>query len=174
MRVRAQMGMVMNLDKCIGCHTCSVTCKNVWTNRPGTEYVWFNNVETKPGRGYPRDYEDQERWQRRLEARPPRALKLKAGGPLKKLASIFRNPDLPTLDDYYEPWTYDYDHLINAPSSELQPVARPKSLVTGEPLDLQWGPNWDDDLAASSTLRPPTRTAAGSRRRSSSSSSSRS
>ena len=61
MRVRAQMGMVMNLDKCIGCHTCSVTCKNVWTNRPGTEYVWFNNVETKPGRGYPRDYEDQER-----------------------------------------------------------------------------------------------------------------
>ena len=44
------MGMVMNLDKCIGCHTCSVTCKNVWTNRRGTEYVWFNNVETKPGR----------------------------------------------------------------------------------------------------------------------------
>jgi Fe-S-cluster-containing dehydrogenase component len=27
MRVMAQMGMVMNLDKCIGCHTCSVTCK---------------------------------------------------------------------------------------------------------------------------------------------------
>jgi nitrate reductase beta subunit len=22
MRIRAQMGMVMNLDKCIGCHTC--------------------------------------------------------------------------------------------------------------------------------------------------------
>ncbi len=55
MRVRAQMGMVMNLDKCIGCHTCSVTCKNVWTNRRGMEYAWFNNVETKPGRGYPRD-----------------------------------------------------------------------------------------------------------------------
>jgi nitrate reductase beta subunit len=27
MRVMAQMAMVMNLDKCIGCHTCSVTCK---------------------------------------------------------------------------------------------------------------------------------------------------
>ena len=27
MKIRAQMGMVMNLDKCIGCHTCSVTCK---------------------------------------------------------------------------------------------------------------------------------------------------
>ena len=35
MRVMAQMGMVMNLDKCIGCHTCSVTCKNVWTSREG-------------------------------------------------------------------------------------------------------------------------------------------
>ena len=50
----AQMAMVMNLDKCIGCHTCSVTCKQAWTNRAGTEYVWFNNVETRPGLGYPR------------------------------------------------------------------------------------------------------------------------
>ena len=49
MRVMAQMAMVMNLDKCIGCHTCSVTCKQAWTNRQGTEYVWFNNVETRPG-----------------------------------------------------------------------------------------------------------------------------
>ena len=54
MRVMAQMAMVMNLDKCIGCHTCSVTCKQAWTNRAGTEYVWFNNVETRPGLGYPR------------------------------------------------------------------------------------------------------------------------
>ena len=61
-RVMAQVGMVMNLDKCIGCHTCSVTCKQAWTNRAGTEYVWFNNVETRPGQGYPRRYEDQEAW----------------------------------------------------------------------------------------------------------------
>ncbi len=27
MKVMAQIAMVMNLDKCIGCHTCSVTCK---------------------------------------------------------------------------------------------------------------------------------------------------
>ena len=54
MKVRAQIAMVLNLDKCIGCHTCSVTCKNVWTSRPGMEYAWFNNVETKPGIGYPK------------------------------------------------------------------------------------------------------------------------
>lgn len=53
MKIRSQVGMVLNLDKCIGCHTCSVTCKNVWTSREGTEYAWFNNVESKPGVGYP-------------------------------------------------------------------------------------------------------------------------
>lgn len=49
MKIRSQVGMVLNLDKCIGCHTCSVTCKNVWTSREGVEYAWFNNVETKHG-----------------------------------------------------------------------------------------------------------------------------
>ena len=151
MKVRAQMGMVMNLDKCIGCHTCSVTCKNVWTNRRGTEYVWFNNVETKPGRGYPRDYEDQERWKGGWELDRKGKLRLKAGGKLKKLATLFHNPNLPTLDDYYEPWTYDYEHLISAPDADVQPVAQPISQVTGEPLELSWGPNWDDDLAGSKT-----------------------
>lgn len=48
MKIRSQVGMVLNLDKCIGCHTCSVTCKNVWTSREGVEYAWFNNV--KPSR----------------------------------------------------------------------------------------------------------------------------
>ena len=62
MKVRAQIGMVLNLDKCIGCHTCSVTCKNVWTSRPGVEYAWFNNVETKPGIGYPKEWENQGKW----------------------------------------------------------------------------------------------------------------
>ena len=63
MKIRAQIGMVLNLDKCIGCHTCSVTCKNVWTSRPGMEYAWFNNVETKPGIGYPKEWENQDKWQ---------------------------------------------------------------------------------------------------------------
>ena len=56
MKIRAQIAMVLNLDKCIGCHTCSVTCKNVWTSREGVEYAWFNNVETKPGIGYPKEW----------------------------------------------------------------------------------------------------------------------
>ena len=54
--------MVLNLDKCLGCHTCSITCKNTWTNREGAEYMYFNNVETRPGVGYPRNWEDQDKW----------------------------------------------------------------------------------------------------------------
>ena len=45
--------MLFHLDKCIGCHTCSVACKNLWTDREGAEYMWWNNVETRPGTGYP-------------------------------------------------------------------------------------------------------------------------
>jgi nitrate reductase beta subunit len=62
MKIRAQIAMVLNLDKCIGCHTCSITCKNVWTSREGVEYAWFNNVETKPGIGYPKEWENQDKW----------------------------------------------------------------------------------------------------------------
>jgi len=147
----AQVGMVMNLDKCIGCHTCSVTCKNVWTNRAGAEYMWFNDVETKPGVGYPKRWEDQEHWKGGWELDRRGRLRLKAGGPLRKLATLFANPNLPELDDYYEPWSYDYGSLITAGPSEHQPVAQPISRVTDQPLDLQWGPNWEDDLAGGPT-----------------------
>ena len=100
MRVMAQMGMVMNLDKCIGCSTCSVTCKQAWTNRPGVEYVWFNNVETRPGQGYPRGYEDQEKWKGGWKLDRKGRLRLKAGGRIRKLATIFSNPNLPNVADH--------------------------------------------------------------------------
>ncbi|WNM29009.1 nitrate reductase subunit beta [Streptomyces sp. Li-HN-5-11] len=146
MRCMAQIAMVMNLDKCIGCHTCSVTCKQTWTNRTGTEYAWFNNVETRPGQGYPRGHEDQEKWRGgwRLDARG--RLVPRSGGRARRLARLFANPELPSLADYYEPWTYDYETLIAAPLGDDLPTARPRSLVDGRPTDVTWGPNWDDDL----------------------------
>ena len=149
MKVMAQMSMVMNLDKCIGCHTCSVTCKQAWTNRSGVEYVWFNNVETRPGVGYPRTYEDQEKWRGGWERTRRGRLKLKDGGRLHKLSRIFSNPKLPEIHDYYEPWTYDYDMLLNSPSGEHTPVAKPKSLLTGKDMKIGWSANWDDNLGGS-------------------------
>jgi nitrate reductase / nitrite oxidoreductase, beta subunit len=146
MRIMAQTAMVMALDKCIGCHTCSVTCKQAWTNRAGTEYVWFNNVETRPGQGYPRRYEDQEKWRGGWELNRRGNLKLKSGGRLAKMFGIFASPVQPELKDYYEPWTYDYENLINAPAGDDFPVAKPKSLITGEDTKISWSANWDDNL----------------------------
>ncbi len=154
MKIMAQLAMVMNLDKCIGCHTCSVTCKQAWTNRAGTEYVWFNNVETRPGQGYPRTYQDQDKWKGGWELNRRGRLKLKAGGRLRKLFTIFANPLMPSINDYYEPWTYDYDRLFSAPATEDTPVARPRSLISGEPTKITWSANWDDDLAGAPELAP--------------------
>ena len=54
----AQVAMVMDLNKCIGCQACTTACKSLWTDEPGQEYMLWNNVETKPGPGYPRYWED--------------------------------------------------------------------------------------------------------------------
>ena len=148
MNVRSQIAMVFHLDKCIGCHTCSIACKNIWTDRKGTEYMWWNNVETKPGTGYPTQWEDQDKFnggwvtfQEKLE--------LRSTSKTKTVFNIFHNPHQPSMDDYYEPWTYDYQHLFNAPEGNDQPTAIPLSLVTNEPIDIESGPNWDDDLGGS-------------------------
>jgi nitrate reductase beta subunit len=148
MDVRSQIAMVFHLDKCIGCHTCSIACKNIWTDRRGAEYMWWNNVETKPGTGYPTRWEDQHAYQGGWEAVDGR-LRLRSTGKGRIVANIFHHPSLPTLDDYYEPWTYDYQELFNAPEGPDQPTARPISMITGQPIDIEAGPNWDDDLGGS-------------------------
>jgi nitrate reductase / nitrite oxidoreductase, beta subunit len=149
MDIRAQVSMVFHLDKCIGCHTCSVACKNIWTDRKGTEYMWWNNVETKPGTGYPTLWEDQDRYRGGWSPDGDDGVKLRLQSKGGTLGNIFANPSLPTVDDYYEPWTYDYQELFDAPPGDDQPTARAVSMITGEPMDIEAGPNWDDDLGGS-------------------------
>lgn len=147
MKIRAQIGMVLNLDKCIGCHTCSVTCKNVWTSREGVEYAWFNNVETKPGVGYPREWENQSVWNGGWNRGKDGKIQPKAGGKFRLLAKIFANPDLPEIDDYYEPFTFDYANLQHAPEGKSMPTARAHSAITGARMEKpEWGPNWEEIL----------------------------
>ena len=43
-----QVAWVFDTNKCIACQTCTMACKNAWTSGKGQEYMWWNNVETKP------------------------------------------------------------------------------------------------------------------------------
>lgn len=52
-RPKKQIAMVFDLNKCIACQTCTMACKMTWTSGRGQEYMFWNNVETKPYGSYP-------------------------------------------------------------------------------------------------------------------------
>ncbi len=154
MKIRSQVGMVLNLDKCIGCHTCSITCKNVWTSREGMEYAWFNNVETKPGVGFPNEWENQDKWNGGWKRKENGEIEPRIGSKLKVLSKIFNNPDMPGIEDYYEPFDFDYQHLHTAPQGKHQPTARPRSLISGKRMEkIESGPNWEEILGTEFSKR---------------------
>lgn len=149
MDVRAQVSMVFHLDKCIGCHTCSIACKNVWTDRAGAEYMWWNNVETKPGTGFPTLWENQDHYKGGWKWNGNGKLSLRSQNKWDAFIKLFYNPNQPGLEDYYEPWTYKYQDLFDAAEGDDQPTAVPISQITGEEIEINAGPNWDDDLSGS-------------------------
>ncbi len=52
-----QFAFVFNTNRCIACQTCTMACKSTWTFSKGQEYMWWNNVETKPYGGYPQNWD---------------------------------------------------------------------------------------------------------------------
>ncbi|MFQ6042718.1 MAG: 4Fe-4S dicluster domain-containing protein [Candidatus Poribacteria bacterium] len=52
-RPERQAAWVFDTNKCIACQTCTLACKNAWTSGKGQEYMFWNNVETKPWGFYP-------------------------------------------------------------------------------------------------------------------------
>ena len=149
MDVRAQMSMVFHLDKL---HRVSHLLDRLQEHLDGPQGYGLHVVE-----------------QRRDQARhglsdgvggPGRSitaagvcengdLRLRSTSKTQTVFNIFHNPHQPSMDDYYEPWTYDYQHLFNAPEGPDQPTAVPISMVTGDPIQIKAGPNWDDDLGGS-------------------------
>jgi nitrate reductase beta subunit len=54
-----QFAFVFNINRCIGCQTCTMACKSTWTFSKGQEYMWWNNVESKPFGGYPQNWDSK-------------------------------------------------------------------------------------------------------------------
>jgi nitrate reductase beta subunit len=52
-RPKRQFAAVFDTNKCIACQTCTMACKHTWTSGRGQEYMFWNNVETKPYGFYP-------------------------------------------------------------------------------------------------------------------------
>jgi len=113
MKVKAQLNMSFNLEKYIGCSICAVACKNVWTNREGAEYMWWNNVKTKSGIGYPQQWEKQDLWNGGW-IKDGDKLKLRHGSKAYMPSNLFFNPHAPEMKDYYgegDVYTFIYDDL---------------------------------------------------------------
>jgi nitrate reductase / nitrite oxidoreductase, beta subunit len=56
-RPKRQFAAIFNINRCIGCQTCTMSCKTTWTHSPGQESMWWNNVETKPFGSYPHGWD---------------------------------------------------------------------------------------------------------------------
>ena len=134
-------------------HLLSIACKNIWTDRKGAEYMWWNNVETRPGVGYPTQWENQEHFGR-LGVRPG----LRRGAPNEARGCTassagWRNS---TSTPICPAWKTTTSRSPSAtPTCSKRPRAttsRPPSQSrrsTGKPMHIESGPNWDDDLGGS-------------------------
>jgi len=116
--IKQQIAMVLDLNKCIGCQTCTVACKSLWTDAAGEESVLWNNVETKPGLGYPRQWE--------------------ASGGGYGNGRLRKDGKLLDAKEYGGPVTLNMEEVFFLGSEK---ILRPKQ-------KMDWGANWDEDSGA--------------------------
>lgn len=119
---KRQVATVIDINKCMSCQACVVACKNLWTNREGTEHMRWMSVVTAPGQMYPRDYEN------------------KGGG--YDADGAARPGALPTLVDSGDNFQFNHEEVLfsgNAQTKKLEP----RSAAHGGPPEF--GYNWDED-----------------------------
>ncbi|MCP5089612.1 MAG: 4Fe-4S dicluster domain-containing protein, partial [Gammaproteobacteria bacterium] len=115
-----QLAMVLDLNKCIGCQTCTISCKRMWTTEDGMDYMWWNTVNTQPGKGTPKQWEAM------------------GGGFKKEQAQAGR---IPTKQEFGEAWEFNFEEVFFG-GSETPVQLKPKGETPS------WGPNWDEDEGA--------------------------
>jgi DMSO reductase family type II enzyme iron-sulfur subunit len=114
---KRQLAWVFDLNKCIGCQTCSVACKMLWTQDKGTEHQWWMTVNTQPGQGTPKGWETM-------------------GGGYKDGKQT--PGKLPTAEEFGSGWDYNYQEVLHGGKGRnvhLEKIAGSKT----------WGMNWDED-----------------------------
>lgn len=127
---RRQIGMVIDLNKCIGCQTCSMACKRLWTGGDGQQHLWWNKVNTMPGEGSPRGWEEM-------------------GGGFDKGTSFLGlpltsgKPSPSRLPDDEEFGTY-----AELPSGEEVALSGEGQRTTTPGTRPEWMYNWDEDRGA--------------------------
>lgn len=116
---KRQVAMVMDLNKCIGCQTCTVACKRLWTREDGMKPMLWNSVNTQPGQGTPHGWE-------------------KMGGGFGK--GDARPGHRPSVAEFGKAWDFNYEEAFfgGEPGKRLAPLG-------GEPGQ---GPNHDEDVGA--------------------------
>mgnify|MGYP001344718695 FL=1 len=116
---KRQLAWVFDLNKCIGCQTCSVACKVLWPQEdPGTAQMWWMTVNTQPGRGTPRDWETM-------------------GGGYDANGTL-QLGKAPTDEEVGGGWDFNYDEVLRGGkgrSVHLHKISGSKT----------WGMNWDED-----------------------------
>ena len=101
-----QYAMVMDLNKCLGCQTCTMACKKQWTDGDGMDYMYWNNVETRPGQGYPRHWD-------------------KNGGGWE--SGRLRPGLLPSKEDFGQTFEYNYEERLLQGGRQAMPAEEPRN-----------------------------------------------
>ena len=118
---RRQLAMVFDLNKCLGCHTCAISCKTQWTREEGMENQWWNVVNTAPGHGTPKNWEDM-------------------GGGFDSKGKQLPSR-IPLKEEYGDDWEYNKEEVFYGGRGKGVHL-QPRNSLGEKP---QWGPNWDED-----------------------------